>query len=653
MALLGFLILFPLVVAGVLLIVRNNRARNAIVAASALVIALASVWLAVSGIGTSGIVLLPFGPHVLDYVCTGIGVTIAAVIFFYGVKYRNVLACVLAAIQATLSLVLEFGFAWRIEVHQGLYFDSLSLLMALIIGIIGSGICVYAIGYMEDFHAHHQAEGDENVDRRPRFFALMFLLLGAMFGVVFSNNMHWLFSSWEITTLCSFLLIGYTRTGEAIGNAFRQVTMNMLGGIAFLVALIVCASSLGTLSLIDFLVIGVQNPALVVLPVTALAFAGLVKAAQMPFHTWLLGAMVAPTPTSALLHSSTMVKAGVFLLVKLAPVMYAGVADPQAGFLAAVPSLMVVLVGGITFALCSFMAISQTNAKRVLAYSTIANLGLIAACAGVGTPEAVWAAAFLILFHAIAKSLLFLCVGTAEHHIGSRDIEDMDLLFERMPRLARFMMLGILCMFIAPFGMLVAKWATLVSFAETGQVALIIVLAFGSAATFMFWAKWLGKLSGIAAGRENVEEGVHKSEWIAILAMAVLVVLCCVGLPVISWAVVEPYVYSVFGALGQDISAANLWIASILSAVVAIVLFAGLGRSKAKRADVYLAGVSRDNAERTFSNSLSGETAATARNWYLEGVFGEARISPAGTAVCALIIIAAFAASAAAVPGMF
>ena len=287
--------------------------------------------------------------------------------------------------------------------------------------------------------------------------------------------MVWLFTGWEVTTVCSFLLIAYTRTEEAIKNAFRQIIMNLAGGIAFLVALYVMAIQFGTLSFLDFLVIGIQNPALVALPVCALAFAGLTKAAQMPFHTWLLGAMVAPTPTSALLHSSTMVKAGVFLLVKLAPVMYAGTMSAQGGFLAAAPGLMVILVGGLTFALCSFMAVSQTNAKRVLAYSTIANLGLITACAGVGTPEAVWAALFLILFHAIAKSLLFLCVGTAEHHIGSRDIEDMDLLFERMPRLARFMMLGIMCMFIAPFGMLVAKWATLVSFVDTGQVALIVI----------------------------------------------------------------------------------------------------------------------------------------------------------------------------------
>ncbi|MFQ9179266.1 MAG: hypothetical protein ACLR3C_04615 [Eggerthella lenta] len=184
-------------------------------------------------------------------------------------------------------------------------------------------------------------------------------------------------------------------------------------------------------------------------------------------------------------------------------------------------------------------------------------------------------------------------------------------------------------------------------------MALIVLLAFGSAATFMFWAKWLGKLSGIAARPENVEAKVHSSEWVAIMVMAVLVILCCIGLPIISWAVVEPYIYSVFGTVGQDISSSNLWIASILSAFIAVVLFAGLGRSKAKKVDIYLAGVSRDNAERTFSNSLSGESTASARNWYLEGIFGEKRLSPFGTACCAVIIVIAFAAAAVGVPGLF
>ncbi|MCL1798443.1 MAG: NADH-quinone oxidoreductase subunit L [Eggerthellaceae bacterium] len=633
----GFLILFPLVVALVLLCVKNNQARNVIASIAAATIAFASIALTVVYFGKDSFISL--SSPVIDYICSAIGIIIAICILVYAVRYRNILAGVLALVQVAAALVFEFGFSHGIAVASGLYLDSLSLLMALVIGVIGSGICLYALGYMEDFQAEHA----DAPDRRPVFFALMFLFLSAMFGVVFSNNMLWLFTAWEITTICSFLLIGYTRTDEAIKNAFRQIVMNLLGGIGFTAALFFIAVNFHTLSFAEFIAAGAANPGLATLPVICLAFAGITKAAQMPFQSWLLGAMVAPTPTSALLHSSTMVKAGVFLLVKLAPIFAVSF----------VPSVMVILVGGVTFTFCSFMAISQSNAKRVLAYSTVANLGLIVACAGVGTPEAIWAAAFLIIFHAIAKSLLFLCVGTAEHHIGSRDIEDMDLLFERMPQLARYMMLGIMCMFIAPFGMLIAKWATLVSFVDTKQVTLIILLVFGSAATFMFWGKWLGKLAGIAGSPENDEQTVHRSEWVSILLMVVLVVACCVGLPFISLYVIEPYIATVFGTFSRGIADGNLVIASVATAFVVVVLFAGLGKGKAKKAEVYLSGISVDNEGRTFSNSLSKETAATARNWYMEHIFGEQAISGIGTVCTALIIVVAFLASVASLLGMF
>ncbi len=219
----------------------------------------------------------------------------------------------------------------------------------------------------------------------------------------------------------------------------------------------------------------------------------------------------------------------------------------------------------------------------------------------------------------------------------------MDLLFDRMPRLARFMMLGIMCMFIAPFGMLLAKWATLVSFVDTHQVALIIILAFGSAATFMFWAKWLGKLAGIAGTPDNVEVTVKPTEWVSLLLMACLLVLACVFLPVISNVLVEPYVLSVYNLAGQDISADNLWLASLCVIVVVIVLFAGVGKNQKKRkVNVYLAGVGRDDDTRSFQNSLSGTTQATTRNWYMESVFGEKRIAPVGVAFNSLIMAATF-----------
>ena len=637
-ALIGFLILFPLLVAGVLLLVGNETARRVIVCSSAVVIGFGSVWLVLANLGTPW-VGIEFSSGAIDIVCTIIGLVIAAVILCFGVKYKNVLACVLAVVQVVGSVVFDVFVAHGIEVQYGLYLDSLTLVTTFIIGVVGSGICIYALGYMEDFQAHEPADAK---DRRPRFFALMFLFLSAMYVIVFSNNLLWMFTGWEVSTVCSFLLIGYTKTPEAINNAFRQIIMNLAGGIGFLVALFAIALTMDTLSLVEFIAAGVMAPALAALPAVALAFAGMTKAAQMPFHTWLLGAMVAPTPTSALLHSSTMVKAGVFLLIKLSPIF----------LVCPVASVMTILVGGITFLLCSFMAISQTNAKRVLAYSTIANLGLIVACAGVGTPEAVWAATFLVLFHAVAKSLLFLCVGTAEHHIGSRDIEDMDLMFERMPRLARFMMAGIMIMFVAPFGMLIAKWGTLVSFADTGNVALILILGFGSAATFLFWAKWLGKLSGIAAHPLNVETTVHRSEWIALMVMAVLSMLCCVGLPVLSTFLVEPYIFDVFGVCSQGVSQANLWVAALLSAVVFIVLFGGLGSQQVKQVPVYLAGVSVNNANRTFHNSLSGETMATSRNWYMEGIFGEPKVAPVGVWATSIIIVIGFCAAIATLYGL-
>ena len=652
LTLLIFLILFPLAIALLLRLVGAESVRRPIVVGSAAIIAAASIWLAVLQIWEpwTGFALPHEVVEIIDIVALCISIALACIIIAFAVKYKNILALVLALVQVAGAVYFDIAIAHGVRVAMPLYVDSLSVIMALIIGIIGSGICVYALGYMRDFQAH-EPEGAR--DRRPTFFALMFLFLSAMYVIVFSNNMSWMFIGWEITTTCSFLLIAFTRTEEAIRNAFRQIIMNLLGGIGFLAALVISALLMFTLSLDEFIATSVAcagiAPAAMVFAVGALAFAGLTKAAQMPFHTWLLGAMVAPTPTSALLHSSTMVKAGVFLLVKLAPLF----ALPSFE----VPRAMVLLVGGITFMLCSFMAISQTNAKRVLAYSTIANLGLITACAGLGTAASIWAAVLLIVFHAATKSLLFLCVGTAEHHIGSRDIEDMDLLFDRMPRLARFMMLGIMCMFIAPFGMLTAKWATLVSFAADGNVMLILLLVFGSAATFMFWAKWLGKLSGIAGNPENIEGTVHRSEWASLWVMALLAAAACILLPLASQFAVLPAINSVFAAFGSMepiwleissfgiIDADDLWIAAILAIIVIAVLVGSSRASKKRTASVYLSGVSADPDTRTYRDSLNGRTAATARNLYLESYFGEGRFTRLGEVACAVIIVAALIAS--------
>ena len=268
--------------------------------------------------------------------------------------------------------------------------------------------------------------------------------------------------------------------------------LNLLGGIGFALALLWLGMTGGSLEL-DKLIAG--GAAIALVPATLIGFAGLTKAAQLPFSSWLLGAMVAPTPVSALLHSSTMVKAGVYAIVRFAPV-----------FANTLPGLCLGLVGGVTFLAASAMAVTQSNAKRVLAYSTVANLGLVVACGGIGTYEAVWAAILLIIFHAVAKSLLFLGVGTVEHQVHSRDIEDMAGLMTNLPRVGLMMLIGMAGMYLAPLGMLISKWATLRAFIDApGGVIFLILVAFGSAVTVFFWAKWMGLLIARPNRGENIE----------------------------------------------------------------------------------------------------------------------------------------------------
>jgi len=627
----AFLVVFPLVAAAVLLLVRNDRARGIIVAVSAAAIAIGSIVLAASTLHGQAL-SSSWESEAVNYIALVVDVLLGLLILAMGIWYRKYLACVLAIVQTALVVWFELGPAHGAEVGESIYVDTLSTIMALIIGVIGSGICLYAVGYMRDFAAHHK----DIPDRRPLFFAVMFTFLSAMFGVVFANNLLWLFCAWEITTVCSFLLIGYSKTREATDNAFLQVVMNLFGGLAFVIAIVWVGMQYDTLGLRAVIDLGLTDAA-VLGPVLLMAIAGMVKAAQMPTQSWLLGAMVAPTPTSALLHSSTMVKAGVFLLIKLAPVFgVATVGDFNPA------GVTVMLVGGLTFMLASMMAISQTNAKRVLAYSTVANLGLITACAGIGTAEAVWAGIFLIIFHAVAKSLLFLCVGTAEHHIGSRDIEDMDALFVRMPYLARFMALGIAAMFIAPFGMLISKWAALSAFIESDNIVLVFLLIYGSAATFLFWAKWLGKVSAVSPAQAELEGTVSLSERVAIGVMVVLTVAVSILFPLISSQTVVPYLTQTFSQVSVTISSDNLYLMAAVVGLLLLVLAPTLGRRRGVKRDlpVYMAGVGTPEDDRSFYGPAGEVAVAAQRNWYLNAWFGERRLGLAGVVISSVMLLA-------------
>lgn len=625
-----FLLAFPFVAACLMLAIRDDRIRTVVAEVSAAAIIVTSAWVAYRYLGQPE--SFTFHSETIDSLMAVTEFVLGLAIIYIGYKHKKYLASVLGAITLVLFLGFEVFLKEGIETDNALYIDDLSIIMVLIIGIIGSLICVYAVGYMRDFQKHHP----DDKDRRPWFFFLMYTFLSAMFGIVLSNDMTWLFFFWEITMLCSFTLIGYTRTDEAIRNSFRQLIMNQTGGIAFLLAMMILADKYGFLS-IDTLLMQDGEAQWIMVAVMLLAIAGIVKSAQMPFHTWLLGAMVAPTPTSALLHSSTMVKAGVFLLLKLSPLMMGN----ACGY-------MVATVGGLTFLLASMAAISQSNAKRVLAYSTIANLGLIVACAGVGTPEAVWAGIMLTIFHAITKSMMFLCVGTAEHHIGSRDIESMDGLFERMPRLAGIMILGIVGMFLAPFGMLISKWAALTSFVEDGNLVLIGCLVFGSAVTSFYWTKWLGKLVCTASREGNCEDTVHCQEWVAVGSLAVLTVAICLMYPGVSDAAVIPWLEDAFGGFSEDLvpllESNNMWIVLIMLVVLILLPLPFFRRTSKRVVPNYMAGEGVDSM--SYRGSMGGTVEVSMRNWYMSGWFGEDRLGKIGEVLTVIVMAALLAAAA-------
>ncbi|HOH81182.1 MAG TPA: proton-conducting transporter membrane subunit, partial [Methanoregulaceae archaeon] len=425
-----------------------------------------------------------------------------------------------------------------------------------------------------------------------------------------------------ITTLASFILIGYSKTAESTNNAFLALEMNLLGGIAFAGAIIYLLIADPTGSLLGIEQLLSSGQALALVPAVLISFAGITKAALMPFSSWLVGAMVAPTPVSALLHSSTMVKAGVYIIVRFAPVL-SGTTE----------GLIIGLVGGFTFLLGSAIAISQSNAKKVLAYSTIANLGLIVACAGVGTYKLVWAAILLIIFHAIAKSLLFLCVGTVEHQIGSRNIEDMSGLIVRMPKVAVMMLVGIAGMFLAPFGMLISKWVAIEAFIEA-QFGLIFVaiLAFGGSITVFFWSKWMGKIISVDPHVTREADTLKSEKRIVLYILAGLTVLICLIFPLISSSLIEPFVLSVYGQTAR-LSQDNIIIMAMMLFLLMIMPFSMLlPRNGARKVPPYMGGRPA-SSDMKFLGSMGVTRDVTLSNYYLNDLFGESRLLMAGTAL--------------------
>jgi ech hydrogenase subunit A len=630
-SLVAFLIAFPLVMGAVLLLVTRASIRNPLVLLGGAAIIVASIATVVTFGNGEGVYFgLPNGIEP-GYALLAAEIAMTAFIVVIGLANRRFLAPGMALVQLGIALWLELtGRMPEIDAQRLFYFDRLSMVMVLIIGIIGTLICINSLGYMKDYHrASPMIKGRRNV-----FFSLLFVFLAGMFGLVTSNSLPLMLVFWEITTLCSFLLIGYTRTSETIGYAFKALNMNLLGGLAFGIAIAILATNGQSLEL-SVLTKGTASGVLLG-AVGLLCLAGITKSAQMPFSSWLIGAMYAPSPTSALLHSSTMVKAGVFLLLRLSP----AISTTPVGYLVA-------FVGLGTFLFVSLVAVTEQNTKKVLAYSTIGSLGLIVGCAGVGGPELLWVGVMIIIFHALAKGLLFLVVGTIENRLYTKDMENFDTLLSRLPKVSILALVGMAGMFIAPFGIVIAKWAAIRAFLNVpgGQGAvMILIMAFGSSLTIFYWGKLLIKvlsMKNVSEYERSIERRVSRYEWFTETALAIGVIAFTALIMPISDKVLSPWAIAATGSTPHTLLTIE---PAMLVVLLAAVLFLPLlavwaSRRKYDTSDFYSSG-RNTNAEHVMGAALGGSRTVSLRSYYLDGVINGSLIFRLGTATCAGVLIA-------------
>ncbi|MCP3943886.1 MAG: NADH-quinone oxidoreductase subunit L [Desulfobacteraceae bacterium] len=606
----------PLVAALACYFLRGERLRSALVIVTGIVLILSAVLL----IGSAPVSMTPalFTSVKFKTFIQSADFLLLGLILYFGIKFKNRIIIGLSLLQVIILGYFEFFMtAGTHEAPVGIFCDHLSLIMVLIISIAGSLIVLYALPYMKNHEKHLKLKKS----RQPRFFALLFLFIGAMNAMVLVNDMMLFYFFFEITTLCSFLLIGHDKTEESKRNSLTALWINSLGGATLLIGIVLIYTQLHTLD-IQSIISQVQGKDILLIPLALLCIAGFTKAAQMPFQKWLLGAMVAPTPTSALLHSSTMVKAGVYLLIRFAPA-FAGTSL----------STLVAVCGAFTFLSAAALAIGQSNGKKVLAYSTISNLGLIIACVGINTHASLTAAIILLIFHAVSKALLFLCMGSIEQHIGSRDIEDMRGLFGEMPITALVITLGILTMILPPFGMLIGKWMAIES--ASGNLLVILMLALGSALTVVYWARWAGILMGSDFSGKSTPEKMplfSKIPLFTLLSSAILlgfltpIIYSSMILPDFSGLVAAPFSIHngiIFNNQGSFAVYPLFFIAIV---VFLFALFLSRPKKAAQQVSPYMSGI-QGKQPGSFVGPMNKVTTYTQSNYYLSAFFGEEKLS--------------------------
>jgi multicomponent Na+:H+ antiporter subunit A len=401
--------------------------------------------------------------------------------------------------------VVDQRVAWvpQLGVELAFRMDGLAAVFALMIAGIGTAVTIYAGGYLA---------GDRQL---PRFYLLLFSFMAAMLGVVLTDDLITLFVFWELTSLTSYFLIGYKHEYEdSRASALQALLVTGTGALAMLGGFLLLGQIAGTYRISTI----VADPALLqaspwyVAALLLVAAGALTKSAQWPFHFWLPNAMAAPTPVSAYLHSATMVKAGVYLLARMAP----GLGGTPLWF------WLLTLAGGATILAAAALALLQRDSKRLLAYSTLIALGTLVLLIGVGTPAAIKGMVVFLFAHSLYKAPLFMVAGAVDHQAGTRDVTRLRGLGRVMPLtwaaalLAGISgaglppMLGFIGKELAYEGLFEAPWLLAALIAASAVMLVIVVL--------VAWRPFAGR----TLEAPQAVHGAPPSLWVGPLTIALL-----------------------------------------------------------------------------------------------------------------------------------
>lgn len=388
-----------------------------------------------------------------------------------------------SAPRTTVDWIPALGFNLTLEL------DGFAVLMSLIVLVLGFGVLSYSLAYFE-----HDAT-------YTRFVGLFMAFAGSMTGVVLAADLFTMFVFWELTSICSFLLIGLNdKSASARQSAVRALLTTGAGGLCLLGGIGILQVELGTTAF-DELVRLQPSGAVIDAAIVLVLLGAFTKSAQFPFHFWLPGAMAAPTPVSAYLHSATMVKAGIVLLARTSPAF--GQSE--------IWRWWVVVAGVVTMLIGGWSALRQTDAKLLLAHSTVSQLGLLTVLVGIGSPVALYAGVAHLLAHAVFKVALFLGVGVIDHELGTRDVTKLAAARTRLPLVFVALVASTLSMagMIPLFGF-VTKEKALVAlldaeFGNVGNIALVGVVL-GSVLSVAYSVRFLHALFGGVASTDVAGE---------------------------------------------------------------------------------------------------------------------------------------------------